>query len=252
MFSITIISIVVVALLTLIIFGLTWMGFKACLRLYRVEVTQGKYDTEIIKEFSHKGYKIIGTIVSIIIFIFLSTLFVIGFIYKINNENFTINNKTILVVKSDSMADFYDDKYAETLDYDRSLQFSIGDICVFEKVSEDAELIKGEVYGYKYKNIIVTHRLVKVNDDGTYEFRGDNNSISDVYHIKKDSIVYHYTGTKIKGLGAFVLYAQSYFGIWSLIGMIGITTGSEIILKKIDKWNKKRYNIIKGEANEKN
>lgn len=252
MFSITIITIVVVALLIVMIFGLTWLGFKACLRMYRMEITQGKYDTDIIKEFTHKKRGLINSIIFILVLVLLGALFITGLVYKINNENITIDNKTILVVKSNSMADFYNDEYAATLNHDKNYQFSVGDICVFEKLSENAELIKGEVYGYLYKDIIVTHRLVNINDDGTYEFRGDNNSISDVYHIKRESIIYHYAGEKIKGLGAFILYAQSYFGIWSLVGMIIVAISAEILLKKIDKWNKERYNIIRSGANEKN
>ena len=250
MLSITIITIVVVALLTAIIFGLAWLGYKSILNMYQVEVANGKYDKEIIKEYSHKNRELGGIIWSCLVLLFLSSLFVVGLIYKINNENFTINDKTILVIKSNSMSDFYDDDYAITLNNDKSLQFSIGDICVFEKTSEDTELIKSEVYGYKYKNIIVTHRLVDILEDDTYEFRGDNNSTSDVYHIKKESIIYHYTGIKMKGLGAFVLYAQSYFGIWSIIGMIGITVSSEIVLSKINKLNKERYEIIIGDEDE--
>lgn len=73
-----------------------------------------------------------------------------------------------------------------------------------------------------------------------------------MYHIKRESIIYHYTGEKIKGLGAFILYARSYFGIWSLVGMIMVAISAEILLKKIDKWNKERYNIIRSGANEKN
>ena len=45
-------------------------------------------------------------------------------------------------------------------------------------------------------------------------------------------------------MGAFVLYAQSYFGIWSIIGIIGITISSEIIYRKINKINKERDQII--------
>lgn len=251
MTSITIITIVVVALLTIIIFSLAWLGYKSCLRMYRIEIAHGKHDAEIIKEYDHKRKGLGGIIWSYLALLLLISLFTTGLVYRVNNENITIDNKTILVIKSNSMSDFYDDDYAEALSNDRSLQFSIADICVFEKVSEEDELIKGEVYGYKYKNIIITHRLVNINDDGTYEFRGDNNSSSDVYHIKRDSIIYHYVGSKIPGLGAFVLYAQSYFGIWSLICIVGISISSEIIARKISRSMKERYSKIKGEQYEK-
>ena len=245
MASITIISIVVVALLTVIIFGLAWLGYSSCLKSYKMEVDKGKHDTEIFKEYHSKKKNkggLIGLIGSYLALLALSGLFVTGMVYRINGENFTINNQTALVIKSGSMSEYYSEELAneyELLGYDGSLQFGVGDICMFEKVSEDTELVKGEVYGYKYKNIIITHRLVGSFMD-TYEFRGDNNPISDGLLVKKSSILYHYTGQKVPGIGAFVLYAQSYFGIWSLVGIIGVLVSSEVVYHKIDKINKER------------
>ena len=150
------------------------------------------------------------------------------------------------------MSDFYNDKLAEEYqeyNYDLSLQFGIGDICIFEKVSKNAELVEGEVYGYKYKNIIITHRLIKIHDGRAYEFRGDNNSTSDGV-IDRSRIVYHYTGNKISGIGVFILYAQSYFGIWSLFGIIGIIISSDVIYHKITKIQKERIKVIKDKEEE--
>ena len=64
MYSITIITIVVVALLTAIIFGLTWLGFKSCLRMYQIEIANGKYDKDILKEYSQPKESYDATILS--------------------------------------------------------------------------------------------------------------------------------------------------------------------------------------------
>lgn len=245
MTSITIITIVVVALLTLIIFGLAWLGYSSCIKAYRVETEAGKHDEEILKEYHSKKKKsgLGGIIISYLALTFLAGLFTIGVVYKARGENLAINNQTVLVIKSGSMADYYNDELAnEYMEYP-TYHFDVGDICVFEKTSEDTELVKGEVYGYKYKDIIITHRLVD-DTDGLYEFRGDNNSIADPYHIRRENIVYHYTGQKVPGIGAFILYAQSYFGLWSLIGIIGVAVSSEIVYHKIDKINKNRNKEI--------
>lgn len=181
-------------------------------------------------------------------------LFVIGIVYKANGENFTINNQTALVIKSGSMSDFYSNSLAEQYkeyNYDTTLHFDVGDICVFEKTSDETILVEGEVYGYKYKNVIITHRLIKIYDDSMYEFRGDNNPTSDGILVSKECIIYHYTGKKISGIGAFVLYAQSYFGIWSLVGIIGIAVSSEIVYHKIEKINKERDKQLGGDKYEK-
>ena len=244
--SITIISIVVVALLTVIIFVLAWLGYSSCLKSYRMEVDQGKHDNEILKQYhakkKNKG-ELIGLIGSYLVLLLLSGLFVTGIVYKASGENFNINNQTALVIKSESMSDFYDNNLKEQyelLNYDTTLQFNIGDVCIFEKVADNTNLVEGQVYGYKYKNIIITHRLIEKTEDGFYIFRGDNNPGPDQILIKRESIIYHYTGKNIPVIGSFVLYAQSYFGIWSIVGIIGIAISSEIVYYKIEKINKQR------------
>ena len=233
--SITIITIVVVVLLTLVIFGLSWLAYTSCLKSYKMEISHGVYDDQIKKEFNSKKRKkwgLLGLIGSWVTLAALLSLFATGIFYKASGENFSVNNKVALVIKSGSMSDFYNEEISEKYNGDRSLQFDIGDICVFDKVSSNDELTIGDVYGYKYKNIIITHRLTSIND-GYYQFRGDNNSVSDGI-VSREKIIYHYTGNKIKGIGTFVLFAQSYFGIWSLVGIIGIMVSSEIIYSKVD------------------
>ena len=254
MTTITIIIIVVIALLTIIIFGLTWLAYASCIKAYKIEVDHGKYDNEIFHQYyikkQHRIRNRMGFVGSYVILSVLLALFVTGIIYRARGENFIFNNQTALVIKSGSMSDFYDDKLAEQYreyNYDPNLHFDIGDICIFETISENSELVEGEVYGYTYKNIIITHRLIKIHDESMYEFRGDNNPISDGM-INRDRIVYHYVGNKIQGIGTFVLYAQSYFGLWSLMGVMGVAVGSEIVCHKIGNIEKKRLGVLKNET----
>ena len=243
--SITIITIVVVALLTLIIFALTWLAYSSCIKSYKIEVNQGKHDDNILKEYQKKKKSkggLLGLIGSYVVLSLLLGLFVTGIAYKASGNNFTINNQTALVIKSGSMSDFYNDEIAAQYNYDKSLQFSVGDICLFEKLSQDDTLVEGEVYGYKYKDIIITHRLVSIDSD-ICKFRGDNNITFDGI-VLRQNVIYHYIGTKIPGVGSFILYAQSYFGIWSLVGIIGIAVCSEVVYYKIDKINKERNKIL--------
>lgn len=248
--AITIITIVVIALLTLIIFGLTWLAFNSCIKEYQLEVNLGKHDKHIKEEYQKKKKgELLGLIGSCLILTLLAGLFITGVVYKASGENFTINNKTVLVIKSSSMADFYDEETALEYNYDKNLQFDVGDICVFEKVSNEDELIKGEVYGYKdNKNNIITHRLVNIYSNG-YEFQGDNNPVSDYEFsqrlISRDNIIYHYTAKKVRGIGSFILYSQSYFGIWSLAGIISTAVFSEVMLHKVTKIEKKRLGGVK-------
>ena len=145
-------------------------------------------------------------------------------------------------IKTGSMSDYYNQELADEHPEYKISQFDVGDICIFE--TDFNELVEGEIYGYKFNDIIITHRLVEIHEGNIYEFRGDNNPTSDPYYVKGESIIYHYTGNKIPGIGAFILYAQSIFGIWSLVGIIGVAVSSELAYHQIDKINKARDKMI--------
>ena len=147
-------------------------------------------------------------------------------------ESSDVESKTEVVIEPEP----------EIIIEDKTSQFDVGDICIFE--TDFNELVEGEIYGYKFNDIIITHRLVEIHEGNIYEFRGDNNPISDPYYVKGESIIYHYTGNKIPGIGAFILYTQSIFGIWSLIGIIGVAVSSELVYHQIDKINKARDKMI--------
>ena len=245
MASITIITIVVVALLTVIIFGLAWLGWSSCIKSYKMEVDQGKHDNAILKDYHSKKknkLELIGIICSYLIIAILAGLFITGAVYRARGETLAVGNQAALVIKTGSMSDYYNQELAGEHPEYKISQFDVGDICIFE--TDFNELVEGEIYGYKFNDIIITHRLVEIHEGNLYEFRGDNNPISDPYYVKGESIIYHYTGNKIPGIGAFILYAQSIFGIWSLIGIIGVAVGSELIYYQIDKINKARDRLI--------
>lgn len=245
MASITIITIVVVALLTVIIFGLAWLGWSSCIKSYKMEVDQGKHDNAILKDYHSKKknkLELIGIICSYLIIAILAGLFITGAVYRVRGETLAVGNQAALVIKTGSMSDYYNQELAGEHPEYKISQFDVGDICIFE--TDFNELVEGEIYGYKFNDIIITHRLVEIHEGNLYEFRGDNNPISDPYYVKGESIIYHYTGNKIPGIGAFILYAQSIFGIWSLIGIIGVAVGSELVYYQIDKINKARDRLI--------
>lgn len=251
--ALTIITVVVIALLTVVIFGLTWLAYTSVLKAYRLEVTQGKHDAAIKADYEsqlkNKKKDWIGIIFSYTVLSLLSALFVMGLAYRISGENFILGDTTHLVIKTGSMSEYYNEEleYQYKLNNYATYHFDVGDICIFQKLPNDAELVKGEVYGYKYKNMIITHRLININGD-LYEFRGDNNSIADPYYVQRSAILFYYTGQKIPGIGAFILFAQSYFGLWSITGIIGIAISSEVVIHQVNKTNKARYIVLLGEA----
>ena len=255
MLSITIITIVVVAIPTGIIFGLAWLGFSTCLKAYKQELETGKLDITIRREHNCiKEKQTIGKAISyamtVLFLIGMIVLFCIGIVFAINNEAFSINGQTALVIKSGSMSGFYNEKLEqqyEDLGYNKNLQYKIGDIGLFEKTDT---LVVGEVYAYAHEGVVITHRLVdiKTNSAGKtyYVFRGDNNPSKDQKQVSKDEILYHYTGKKIPGIGSYILFAQSYMGIWSLFSIVGVVISSDIVSRKIQKLNDERLAILGG------
>ena len=243
MASITVITIIVVAILTALILGLDFLAYRSCLKAYKMEVDAGKHDDEIKKELKPKKKKkggLVGIICSYAVLLALSALFTTGLIYKARGENLSINGNTALVIKTGSMSGWYDEDLSSVYD---DTHFDIGDICIFEDVNDSTEFTVGDIYGYRENGVIITHRLTEIQELG-YLFQGDANPISDYAYyghlVLRENIVYHYTGSKVPGLGAFVLYAQSWFGLWSLVGMSSVLVDSEIVYYKVNSINKER------------
>lgn len=214
-------------------------------------MNQGKHDAAITADYEsrlkNKKKDIIGIIFSYSILSLLAGLFVIGLTYKISGETISLGDTAHLVIKTGSMSGYCNEELEQKYNLYNypTYHFNVGDICTFKKLPNDAELVKGEVYGYRYKNMIITHRLIDINDN-LYVFRGDNNSIADPYYVQRDAIKFHYTGERVQGIGAFILFAQSYFGLWSIVGIIGVAISSEVILYKINSTNKARYTYLLG------
>ena len=68
-----------------------------------------------------------------------------------------------------------------------------GDVAIVEKIDNEFDKLKiGDVIAYKYKNVVIVHRLVNiVKDDGKYYFytKGDANSNEDNFMIEEHMIV---------------------------------------------------------------
>ena len=69
-----------------------------------------------------------------------------------------------------------------------------GDVVIVEKIAqENINTLKvGEVLVYKYNDIVIVHRIIKIQEvDGKYYFRtkGDNNATEDGWTINQESVV---------------------------------------------------------------
>lgn len=111
--------------------------------------------------------------------------------------------------------------------------FDQGDLIICDVVDKNAKVDyeKGDIITFK-QDIngdeipdYVTHRIYKINKDGSYQTKGDNNPTYDqnpdattvFKDITKTDILAKYNGTKIGGLGGVMSYLQTPLGFFLCI-----------------------------------
>ena len=98
--------------------------------------------------------------------------------------------------------------------------FNKGDL-IFVKKVDPATLKVGDVITYisndKEKSII-THRIVSIYEDGSFETKGDYSPGYDVDPVKHDQVVGIYTG-RIARAGDLALFFQTPVGVIVLLGI---------------------------------
>ena len=81
------------------------------------------------------------------------------------------------------------------------------------------------------KNSTVTHRVIAINEDGTFTTKGDNNPIADLYTVKPENICYKY----VRNLPVLSLFGKLYstpYGYGVSMGVVIIVFGIIIAMEK--------------------
>jgi len=196
------------------------------------EIKSGKKDVEIIDEVIYerrddvkkkrRKNKIIKNIIYYTILCIVVPLFIFSLINKINNNVLMINDKAMMVVASNSMSFKHDiNKYLDENNLNN--QFNQFDIIILEKVEDVSDLDVYDIICFKNdKDINIIHRIRKIEEGVTTKFvtRGDSNNGDDTYKPVFEDIVGRYTGKRIKGVGMFIMFLQSYAGIITIISLV--------------------------------
>ena len=214
-----------------------------------LEIKTGKRDIELIDDVLYnkqesviKKQKTASTVKSAFFYIFMTLIipiFVFSLINKFQGNTTMIGDSTIMVVASGSMsqrneANDYLDKY------NLNNQFNTYDIIVLNKVDNALQLDKYDVIAFRNdEEINVIHRIVEITigDDGKWRYitRGDSNNSNDKYKPCFDDVIGVYSGKKINGIGAFVVFFQSTPGILTVVAMV-------YVLIMMDRMNNKMQN----------
>lgn len=212
--------------------------------------------------------KIFGAIFSLIL-VLLCVVVGYGYIRVANNNLVFIDNKTLIVIKSESMQtvnsqnEYIKENTDNTSEYkyinERIPKYSLISIDKFE----DQELKLFDICAFKMENSdgsteIIVHRLINMTTSAEtgityYSFRGDANnaSFTKETNITKDKIIGVYNGYQNKGLGYSVAFLQSEIGFIVIIVVALSLIGYQIFNDKIDSIYKKRFEELVIENDEK-
>lgn len=122
--------------------------------------------------------KILGTLLTLTLFILAVYIMLFGAIARKNNKLLNFFGYSYSYVPTDSMQGEYKDSFdAGSLIISKKVDFNklkINDIIIYQdKTSRD-------------QDILIVHRIVDINDDGTFVTKGDNNSLNDDVKINDD------------------------------------------------------------------
>ena len=69
-------------------------------------------------------------------------------------------------------------------------KLKVGDAVVLDKTANKDKLKEKDIIAYENdEGVIVIHRIINVNSDGTFITKGDYNNTSDPLYVKKDQVV---------------------------------------------------------------
>ena len=116
-----------------------------------------------------------------------------------------------------------------------------GDMIIIKKTDDYkiGDIVTYLPEGYNRKTIPTTHRIIRINDDGTYVCKGDANTSEDPVDVKKEFIIGEVKIDEngqplsvIKNVGVFVKWVKEGGGLIYVLAFVGILGGGIYLLTK--------------------
>lgn len=107
-------------------------------------------------------------------------------------------------------------------------EIKVGSLVVV-KETPIKELNVEDIITYKTKSSLVTHRIVKINENGSLITKGDANNTCDIGEVKEDQLQGKVI-LRLNRLGTIMLYLKQNIKLVILV-LIGITFAPEIVKK---------------------
>lgn len=243
----------VVSLLGFILFAIVFtMLYRSFTKSYISDIKDLKEDKNILDDLikynhpSHKKRRKIIKVIKGVVFygliILLVPFFVLSLVSRAKGDILSFNGKGYLLVGSGSMSQRNNTYLDENDLYN---QFNTGDIIEIKKVKSADDLKLYDVISFKNnKGMNIIHRIVKINEDGTFVTRGDSNLSSDEYNPKFSDVYGVYTNSRIQKVGYMIMFFKSNFGIMTVIALVYCIFMVDHFNKKSEERYEKRRNEI--------
>ena len=227
------------------------------------KVKEGKDDIELLdniileeKEKNNKikkGFKITLKVFSWIILSGLLVGFGISLYSRVSGNIMVFNDSTNIVIASGSMSEKNKaNDYLVTNDLDN--QFDTYDIIGLTKYKAQEDIKLYDIVAYKNdKDITIVHRIIDIitltDGEVRYNTRGDSNNVSDNNsqyqgYLEYKNIIGYYNGSRIRGIGIFIIFLQSNSGIVTILAVIYSLFMFDYLNGKYNKAINKRTNNL--------
>jgi signal peptidase len=116
-----------------------------------------------------------------------------------------------------------------------------GDMIIIKKTDDYkiGDIVTYLPEGYNRKTIPTTHRIIRINDDGTYVCKGDANNSEDPVDVKREFIIGEVKTdgngqplSVIEDVGVFVKWVKEGGGLIYVLAFVGILGGGIYLLTK--------------------
>lgn len=230
------------------------------------EVLSGKEDIELIdnaideekekRNKTKKTFKLVGKIASRVLLGAIFVIFLFAIVAKIRDNSMPFGDSTAIVIASGSMSQKNND-YVKNND-DLNNQFDTYDIIGLSRYHSQEDVKLYDVVAYKNKkNVTIVHRIVEIKTDSegnvTYLTQGDSNTSADNVggsqysgYLTYDKIIGYYNGTRLKGIGIFVIFLQSPAGIVTVLSIVYCLFMFDTLSSKYKRAIEERTNMLIG------
>ncbi len=94
----------------------------------------------------------------------------------------------------------------------------VGDLIITRSVNPDTLKVGDVITFMENGRTAVTHRIIKINDDGTFITKGDANNAEDQLPVEKENVIGKFW-FRIPKMGDAILFAQTPVGMLVVIGV---------------------------------